>query len=305
MSDLFEEKNISPMLLGEEKHPFDSPDYIFELKLDGIRCIAYLEKGKATLRNKRNKDVSALYPELADMHKCAGQRCILDGELVAFTGGKPDFYAVQRRSLMTDGFRIGMASRRNPVQFVAYDILYIGRERVTGRPLMQRKELLAGTVSEGRNLSLSRYAEERGRELFRLTVEQGLEGIVAKHKQGLYHIGRRTRDWIKIKAMKDEDFIICGYQPDEGGNVKDLVLGYFDASGKLKSRGKVYLGVSEEDGAIVKTFARRGEVKTPWFPGYKNIVWLRPELVGTVRFMHETESGSLRQPVFKGIRSDF
>ncbi len=304
MIDLFEEKDISPMLLGEEKQPFDDSDSIYELKLDGIRCIAYLEKGKVTLRNKRNKDITALYPELADIHKCAKKRCILDGELVAFTGGKPDFYAVQRRSLMTDGFKIGIASRQKPVQFVAYDILYVGKERITDKPLLYRKEILSQTVAEGYNLSLSRYIEGRGTDFFRLTKEQNLEGIVAKKKDGLYHIGRRTRDWIKIKVMQDEDLLICGYQSDEEGNVKDLVLGYFDGNGKLKNRGKVYLGVSKEDKKVVQEFAVGNRVQRPWFPQYKNIVWIKPELVGTAHFMHETESGTMRQPVFKGIRSD-
>lgn len=304
MSDLFEEKDISPMLLGEEKQSFDDPDSIYELKLDGIRCIAYLEKGKVTLRNKRNKDITALYPELAQMHRCAKKQCILDGELVSFTGGKPDFYAVQRRSLMTDGFRISMAAKRNPVQFVAYDILYVGKERITDEPLMQRKKILSQTVEEGQNLSISRYIEGRGTDFFRLTKEQGLEGIVAKKKDGLYHIGRRTRDWIKIKVMQDEDLLICGYQPDEEGNVKDLVLGYFDDSGKLKNRGKVYLGVSKDDKKIVREFAGANRVQTPWFPQYKNIIWIKPELVGTAYFMHETEKGTMRQPVFKGIRPD-
>ena len=304
MSDLFEEKDITPMLLGEEKQPFDDIEYIYELKLDGIRCIAYLEKGKVTLRNKRNKDVTAVYPELAHMHRCAKKRCILDGELVAFTGGKPDFYAVQRRSLMTDGFRISMAAKRNPVQFAAYDILYVGKERITDKPLLYRKEILSQTVAEGQNLSISRYIEGRGTDFFRLTKEQGLEGIVAKKKDGLYHIGRRTRDWIKIKVMQDEDLLICGYQPDEEGDVKDLVLGYFDGNGKLKNRGKVYLGVSKEDKKMVREFAAANRVQTPWFPQYKNIIWIKPELVGTAHFMHETENGTMRQLVFKGIRSD-
>lgn len=304
MSDLFEDKDISPMLLGEEKQPFDDENYIYELKLDGIRCIAYLEKGKVTLRNKRNKDVTAVYPELAHMHRCAKKRCILDGELVAFTGGKPDFYAVQRRSLMTDGFRISMAAKRNPVQFAAYDILYVGKERITDKPLMYRKEILSQTVTEGYNLSISRYIKGRGTDFFRLTKEQELEGIVAKRKDGLYHIGRRTRDWIKIKVMQDEDLLICGYQPDENGNVKDLVLGYFDGNGKLKNRGKVYFGVSKEDKKIVREFAAANRVQMPWFPQYKNIIWIKPELVGTAHFMQETENGTMRQPVFKGIRSD-
>lgn len=304
MSDLFDEKEIAPMLLGEEKQPFDDKNYIYELKLDGIRCIAYLEKGKVTLRNKRNKDVTALYPELAGMHRCTKTRCILDGELVAFTGGKPDFYAVQRRSLMTDAFKIGITCMQNPIQFVAYDILYIGKVRITDKPLMCRKKLLAKTVTEGYNLSISRYIEERGKDFYRLTEEQGLEGIVAKRKNGQYHIGRRTRDWIKIKVMQDEDLLICGYQPDEAGNVKDLVLGYIDEIGNLQSRGKVYLGISREDKEAVKEFARRHTVADPWFAKYKNIIWLQPELVGTVHFMHETESGTMRQPVFKGLRND-
>lgn len=304
MSDLFAEKNIPPMLLGEEKQPFDDPGYIFELKLDGIRCIAYLERGKVTLRNKRNKDVTALYPELANMHKCAKKRCILDGELVVFTNGKPDFFAVQRRSLMNDGFKIGITSRQNPVQFVAYDLLYVGKERVTGKTLLRRKEILSQTVAEGHNLSISRYIEGRGTDFFRLTKEQGLEGIVAKKKDGLYHIGRRTRDWIKIKVMQDEDLFICGYRPDEAGGVKDLVLGYFDENGNLRNRGKVYLGVSREDKAAVLAFARGRAAAKPWFPQYKNVVWIEPELVGTVHFMHETEGGAMRQPVFKGIRPD-
>ena len=172
MTDLFEEKEISPMLLGEEKEPFDDPEYIYELKLDGIRCIAYLEKGKATLRNKRNKDVTDIYPELSEIGRTAYQRCILDGELVAFTDGKPDFYALQKRSLMTDGFRIGIAAKRNPVQFVAYDILYVGKKRITDKTQEERKKILSDTVRDGENLSVSRWIEGKGKDFFALTKRQ-------------------------------------------------------------------------------------------------------------------------------------
>lgn len=304
MSDLFDEKNISPMLLGEEKEPFDDDDYIYELKLDGIRCIAYLEKGRVSLRNKRNKDVSEIYPELSEIWRNAKRKCILDGELVAFTDGKPDFYAVQKRSLMTDAFRIGFAAKRNPVQFVAFDMLYAGKTQITDEPLMRRKELLHETVTEGSNFSISRYIVGAGVAFFRLTKERGLEGVVAKKKDGRYHIGRRTRDWIKIKVMQDEDLLICGYQPDEDGNVKDLILGYYDRDGRLCCRGTVYLGVSKEDKVLVRAFAHKNTVQTPWFGRYKNVIWLKPELVGTAHFMHETQSGTMRQPVFKGIRND-
>lgn len=260
--------------------------------------------GQATLRNKRNKDVTDIYPELSEIWRTAYQRCILDGELVAFTDGKPDFYALQKRSLMTDGFRIGIAAKRNPVQFVAYDILYVGKKRITDKTQEERKKILSDTVRDGENLSVSRWIEGKGKDFFALTKRQGLEGIVAKRKDGKYHIGKRTRDWIKIKVMQDEDLLICGYQPDENGDVKDLVLGYKDENGKLKNRGKVYLGVSKEDKKIVREFAKKNTVARALFDKYKNVVWLKPELVGTAHFMQETENGTMRQPVFKGIRDD-
>lgn len=303
MADLFHDKNISPMLLNEVKEPFDDKDYIYELKLDGIRCIAYLGKD-VVLQNKRFKDVSAIYPELSVMSKCVKKNTVLDGELVVLTDGKPDFYALQKRSLMGDRFRIQLAAKKNPVQFAAYDILYYDGKDLTDKPLMERKSLLQAKVSEGNGLSISRYIEERGIAFFNLAKEQNLEGIVAKEKDGLYHIGKRTSDWIKIKVMQDEDLLILGYQPDEDGVPKDLILGYYDENGKLQCRGKVYLGVSKEERAVILKFAKKNTVKRPWFEKYKNVVWLKPELVGTAHFMHETESGGMRQPVWKGLRDD-
>ncbi len=303
MSDLFHDKNISPMLLNEVKEPFDDKDYIYELKLDGIRCIAYLGKD-VVLQNKRFKDVSAIYPELSEMFKCVKKNTVLDGEIVVLSNGKPDFYALQKRRLMTDKFRIKLAAKKNPVQFAAYDILYYDGKDLTDKPLMERKAILQEKVREGNGLSISRYIEEQGIAFFNLAKEQDLEGIVAKKKDGLYHIGKRTSDWIKIKVMQDEDLLILGYQPDEDGVPKDLILGYYDENGKLQCRGKVYLGVSKEERAFILKFAKKNTVKRPWFEKYKNVVWLKPELVGTAHFMHETESGGMRQPVWKGLRDD-
>lgn len=98
--------------------------------------------------------------------------------------------------------------------------------------------------------------------------------------------------------------LVLGYQPDENGEVKDLILGYYDENGILKCRGKVYLGVSKVEQKIIKQFAKHNEVKKAWFDRYKNVVWLKPELVGTAHFMQETESGGMRQPVWKGLRDD-
>lgn len=304
MSDLFDEKNISPMLLYETQ-PFDDKDYIYELKLDGIRCLAYIDAKSVNLRNKRNKDVTAIYPELAEMNKCVKKRVILDGELVVLDkDGKPDFYALQRRSLMADSFKIGLSARNAPVQFVAYDIIYFDGQDLTDKPLTERKAILSKAVKEGYNLSVSRYIEEMGTAFFEIAKAQELEGIVAKRKGGLYHTGKRTRDWLKIKVMQDEDLLVLGYQPDEDGKVKDLILGYYDEEGKLQCRGKVYLGISEEERRIIENFAMQNRIQKPWFGKYKNAVWLKPQLVGTAHFMHETQSGGMRQPVWKGLRTD-
>ena len=304
MADLFEEKNISPMLLNEVKEPFDDDDYIYELKLDGIRCVAYIEPKSVTLQNKRFKDLTDIYPELSDICKCVKKRVILDGELVVLSDGKPDFYALHKRSLMGDKFRISLAAKKNPVQFVAYDILYFDGKDLTDKPLFGRKEMLSKNVKEGFNLSISRYVPTNGVAFFELAKKENLEGIVAKKKDGLYYIGKRTSEWIKIKVMQDEDLLVLGYQPDEDGKVKDLILGYYDESGKLKCRGKVYLGVSKAEQKIIAEFSKNNTVKKPWFDKYKNVVWLKPQLVGTAHFMRETESGGMRQPVWKGLRED-
>lgn len=187
---------------------------------------------------------------------------------------------------------------------MAYDILFYDGKELTDKPLMARKEKLSSVVTEGYNLSVSRWIEKNGVAFFELAKKENLEGIVAKKKDGLYHIGKRTSEWIKIKVMQDEDLLVLGYQPDENGKVKDLILGYYDEKGELKCRGKVYLGVSRAEQKIIAEFAKKNTVKRPWFDKYKNAVWLNPKLVGTAHFMHETENGGMRQPVWKGLRDD-
>ena len=301
--DLFDEKNISPMLLNEVKEPFDDEDYIYELKLDGIRCVAYLEPKSVTLQDKRFKDLTPIYPELSGICRCVKKRVILDGELVVLTDGKPNFYALQKRSLMTDTFKISLSAKKNPVQFVAYDILYYNGKDLTGKPLIERKAILSKEVTEGYNLSISRWIENSGIAFFELAKKENLEGIVAKKKDGLYHIGRRTSEWIKIKVMQDEDLLVLGFKPENDG-IKYLILGYCDGNGELKCRGKVSLGVSKAEQKIITEFAKDNAVNTPWFDKYKNVVWLKPKLVGTVNYMQQTQSGSMRQPVWKGLRED-
>lgn len=301
--NMFEQKNIQPMLMYETT-PFDNDEYIFELKLDGIRCIAYLDQNSVVLRNKRNKDVTDIYPELKQMCQAVKKPCILDGELICLDSqGKPDFYTLQKRSLMTDKFKISILSQSKRVYFVAYDILFCGDKQLIDLPLMTRKSILESNVAETTCLSVSRYILNKGVDFFELAKKNQLEGIVAKKKDGRYYLGKRTREWLKIKVMLEEDLIVCGYQPTQNNGIKTLIMGGYN-NGKLITRGNVSLGISAADKHTIIDYAKTNQVDNPWFNNKKNVVWLNLKLVARVRFMTKTVKGNMRQPVFVGLRDD-
>lgn len=122
--DIFDNKNIHPMLIAEQVEPYNDSESIFELKLDGIRCIAYCDNNSVDLRNKRELKLLPRFPELMDLYKGCKQKCILDGELNVLVNNKTDFYEVQKRTLLTDQFKIQLSCSKYPANFVAYDILY-------------------------------------------------------------------------------------------------------------------------------------------------------------------------------------
>ncbi len=301
MEDLFVSKNIKPMLLSESDNPFNSEDYIYELKLDGIRSVIYLDDKYVEIRNKRNLRLNATYPELGDIWTQVNKRCILDGELLVVSNGKPDFYELQRRSMMTNRTKIEFAANKYPVSFSAFDILYIGNEQITDKPLTERKEILGNTVKENNKIIVSRYIKEKGIDLYNLTVEQDLEGIVAKKTDSKYYTDKRSKDWIKIKNLKDEDFVICGYiiKP---GNKFSLVLGAYNEN-RLERQGHVTLGVSGEVFGKIKTVKRAIH---PFFDDTEDseATWIEPAVVCTVKYMMKSSEGNMRQPVFKGLRED-
>ncbi|SMC47412.1 RNA ligase family protein [Papillibacter cinnamivorans] len=304
MTDLFETRSIKPMLIGGSSGPFDSPDYIFELKMDGERCLAYLDPLEGTdLRNKRNIKMLQKVPELSEIHSQVKTRCILDGELVVMNAGKPDFFEIQRRSLTGNDFKLRLQSRKNPASFIAFDVLYITDREITALPLMERKKLLSGVVSENERLAVSRFVEESGTAFYDLTVRENLEGIVAKRRDSGYAFDKRTKDWLKIKNLQDDDFVICGYIEKEQG-IASLILGQYRGK-KLVCRGHVTLGVSSD---VFRRMAKVKKTENPPFhelsPGNDAAVWLVPELVCTVKYMMKSSSGAMRQPVLKGLRDD-
>lgn len=295
---LFIEKNIEPMLIKEQHQPFSDPDYIFELKMDGLRCIAYLDPEKGTdLRNKRNISLIRLYPELKDIHTCVKHKCILDGELVLFEKGVPNFHRMQKRSILKDSFKIKIAATEAPVSFVAFDILELNEETIMNLPLIKRKNRLSLNVRDG-----GRIIEEQGKLYYEAVLKRNLEGIVAKRKDSIYLPGKRSADWIKIKNTNDDDFIICGYFYQSSRDGLTFILGQYNNEGTLIYRGNVSLGVNNL--LFMKNY-NASKSNDPIFPflKIKGITWLSPTVVCTINYMYK-DTGKLRQPVLKGFRDD-
>lgn len=298
--DIFDSKGIKPMLIAEQVDPYDDPDSIFELKVDGIRCIAYCNNTSVDLRNKRDIKLLPRFPELMNIYKSCQKKCILDGELNVLVNGKPDFYEVQKRTLLSDPFKIQLAYTKHPANFVAYDVLYYKDKLITDLPLIERKQILNNVVSENQLISVSRYVETSGKMLFELAKQQNLEGVVGKKKDSLYWFGKRTKDWNKIKVMADYEAIAIAYIP-KPNNMTSLVLAKYNANNSLIITNHVTLGVSLSK---LKQYGIKYS-NCPFLEipkGHENAVWIEP-VVCTIEYM-PSEKGGLRQAVLKGIRDD-
>lgn len=297
--DLFEDRSASPMLIRQQMEPFDDPDWIYELKLDGFRCLAYMDRNTIDLRNKRNMQMLSRFPELAHIYTNVKERCILDGEIVVLAGGVPDFYRLQKRTLLTDRFRIELEASRFPASFVAFDCIYLGDRELIWEPLMKRKESLSALVSESGRAAVSRYVEAEGKKLYQAADRRKLEGVVAKRKDSPYYMGKRTTDWIKFKRMADEDFVVAGYI-QKGQHTYSLILSKYRTD-TLIYRGHVTSGVTKDAIGALKV---SGKNPFSFLPvGNENAVWTVPDHVCTIEYMPNLLH-SLRQPVFKGYRED-
>lgn len=303
--DVFDKKSIKPMLIKEQREPFNSPDYLYELKLDGIRCIAYINEESTDLRTRNNNPINHKFPELSQIHKLSSEKVILDGELIVMREGVPNFYEVQRRLVLDDKFKIKMASEKLVASFVAYDVIYYKDKEVIDLPLNVRKSMLESVIKENNSLAISRFVIENGIELFNLAEQNNLEGVVGKRLDSKYHYDKRTNDWIKFKRLKDQEFIIAGYILKRPMNV--LLLGQYDDNGKLIYRGSVSFGVRLN---FIKEYNCKEIPYSPFSLNTENrntrkskVVWLEPKLVCSVQYMPGTRD-SLREAVFKGIRND-
>ena len=307
---------VHAMLATPVAKAFDNPDWLFELKWDGYRAIAFIEDGRLRLVSRNQNDLTAQFHELGTLPKFVkAQSAILDGEIVALDDeGRPSFSLMQQRTGFQPGKRRLSPRAGVPITYYAFDLLYLDGIDLRRVALEQRKRLLQDRITTSDVIHFSDHYAEKGLELFEAAKQRGLEGIVAKKRNSGYE-EKRTRDWLKIKITQRQECVIGGYTDPEGSReyFGALVLGLYDRQGRLVHVGQV--GTGFDHAALKEMFARLQPLKTKENPfygeigGLRKVQFVRPEIVAEIKFAewtHETAEGGvkLRAPVFMGLRAD-
>lgn len=297
--------------------PFDSEEWLFEVKWDGYRAIAFLESGSVRLVSRNQNDLTAAYPELGSIPDSVKARtAILDGEIVALDEeGRPSFSLMQQRTGVGEGgHRIRRTRDDIPVMYYVFDLLYLDGYNLMQTALEQRKQLLASVLATGDLVRFSDHYVGNGKALFEAAAERHLEGIVAKLRSSQY-VQKRSRDWLKIKIVKRQECVIGGYTDPRGSreNFGSVVLGLYDDQGLLIPVGQAGSGFTEDSHAAMWKRLHALETKqNPFFgkvESTRRIHFVKPELVAEIKFTewtHEGQSGGvkMRAPVFQGLRFD-
>ena len=324
---------IHPMLAESVTEPFDGAEWLFEIKWDGYRAIAFIENGKARLVSRNQNDLTPRYPELKDMTKLIqAKTAILDGEVVALDeDGKASFSLMQQRTGFRPGGRRAVGNADVPVMYYAFDLLYLDGYDWRRVPLEERKRKLASLMVAGDVVRYSDHYEERGKALFEMARQKGLEGIVAKKRASFYE-ERRSREWLKIKIRHRIEAVIGGYTEPEGSRAHfgSIVLGLYDGKGRLIHVGQAGSGFDQKSlGEISKVLKKLETKKNPFFgevEALRKVSWVKPELVAEIEYAEWTDGNAssrfsvlssqsrgaevvsggpkLRAPVFLGLRDD-
>jgi bifunctional non-homologous end joining protein LigD len=296
------------MLATLTEQRFSRPDWIFERKLDGVRCIARRDaRGQVRLLSRNDQDMSRTYPEVAEaLAERAAHELIVDGEIVAFEGRRTSFEKLQGRLGLTnpDAARAtGIA-----VFYYVFDLLYLDGHDVRRLPLITRKKLLRVAVEFKDPLRFAAHRKQAGEEAYRAACARGDEGVIAKRGAAPY-TGGRSKDWLKFKCVRDQEFVVGGWTEPKGSRsgFGALLIGYYDG-GTFVYAGKVGTGFG--DAMLRKLSAELRNLAAPESPFERNQVrerdvhWVRPELVAQIGFSEWTRDGMLRHPRFHGLRTD-
>jgi bifunctional non-homologous end joining protein LigD len=304
---------IEPMLAVLAAHlPADEEDYFIEYKWDGVRAIAYCNRGNIVLRSRNNLDITRRYPELHALgRELASRRIILDGEIIAMDEhNRPSFARLQRRMHVNDAKQIERLTREVPAFYVLFDILYRDGRNTMKLPYTDRRELLEGLNLAGSHWQLTPAHRGQGKPMLQAARTSGLEGIVAKRFDGPYLPGKRSDCWLKVKIVHEQELVIGGWIPEGGdrlNRVGALLLGYYGADGNLRYAGNVGTGFDAETHALLtERFRQHARQDSPFAERLprRNVRFLDPVLVAQVEYRRWPRDGHVQQGAFKGLRTD-
>lgn len=297
----------APTLATLTEKRFSDPNWIFERKFDGMRCLAFRDGDRVRLLSRNRQPLNDTYPELVDA--LAAQRTtrfVLDGEVVAFEGRRTSFARLQGRLGITDP----EVARASPVRvfYYLFDVLHLDGKSTTEVPLRWRKRLLRKAIEYDDPLRYTAHRVGDGITAYREACERGDEGVIAKLADSTYD-GRRSPNWLKFKCVRDQEFVVGGYTAPKGSRIElgALLLGYHDGR-DLVYAGKV--GTGFDEATLRRLHARLSPIEQDAAPFTRGLVrengarWVRPELVVQIGFTEWTRDGKLRHPRYLGLRTD-
>lgn len=289
--NLWQEKSVGPMLLEEIDKPFDSKDYIYEIKFDGIRTLFYVSPKSFKIISRNQNDLTHLFPELSFIKTLVNKKVIFDGEIISLENNLPNFLKLQKRLRLKNKSKIIYYSKEEPVLFMVFDIIYEDKNLIN-LPLLKRKDILAKYPDKDLFIK-SKYIFEKGKKLFTEIKKKGLEGIVAKKIDSIYEVNNRSANWLKIKNIKNDTFYIGGYIEKESNYVITLVLGKYDNKDFIYM-GKVSLGKKNKLYSKIKKL--KLIKKSPFINFNEKVNYVNPRLKCLVGFLEKTKNNHLRQP---------
>ena len=290
-------ERVEPMKAVLTDERFSDPAWIFERKLDGIRCIATKGERHVRLLSRNDLSLNGRFPEVAEaLEADRGEKLVLDGEVVAFAGAQTSFARLQQR-----------AEHPVAVFYYVFDVLQLAGQDVTRVPLRTRKSLLRDALDFHGPLRFTTHRNREGEELFAQACRKGWEGLIAKRADSLYVHGR-SRDWLKFKCSAEQELVIGGYTAPRGSrtDLGALLLGHFEGE-RLRYAGKVGTGFTRE---TLRDLARRlrplRRDDSPFADEMRerDVTWVEPKLVAQIGFSEWTRDGRLRHPRYLGLRDD-
>lgn len=291
---------IKPMLATLINEPFDKNDWFFEIKWDGYRAIAEIEKEKVKLYSRNLQPFENKFGVITDELKKINHDAVLDGEIVALDkDGKPSFQYLQDYE----------KNPKRELVYYVFDVLFLDGIDLQNNPLWERKKILSEIIPKTGQIILSEHIEKNGIEFFEAAKKQGLEGIMAKDRNSIYQQGVRGQNWLKIKTHLRQEAIICGFTKPRGSREKfgALILGVYKRK-ELQYIGHTGTGFDEKSiESLYKKMKPLTQQQSPFTKIPKTntpATWLKPKLICEIKFQGWTNDGSMRQPVFMGLRED-